>query len=182
MLINLLNGEIKLEIYNSSLFAKKDELNSISKIDKVPLIVKERELKEINDGLKKINDRLKELDTQIENLNGTNAFKKARLVGATLVSAATNQKLQVAEFDKIIIDEASMALFPYILSASQCLSNTDVKVIKVKHNEKLTEAQNKGVDLIANNKLSSYRDWETDRKSTRLNSSHRSLSRMPSSA
>ena len=28
----------------------------------------------------------------------------------------------------------------------------------------------------------SYRDWETDRKSTRLNSSHRSLSRMPSSA
>ena len=27
-----------------------------------------------------------------------------------------------------------------------------------------------------------YRDWETDRKSTRLNSSHRSLSRMPSSA
>ena len=46
-----------------------------------------------------------------------------------------------------------MALFPYILSASQCLSNTDVKVIKVKHNEKLTEAQNKGVDLIANNKL-----------------------------
>ena len=29
---------------------------------------------------------------------------------------------------------------------------------------------------------SSYRDWETDRKSTRLNSSPRSLSRMPSSA
>ena len=27
-----------------------------------------------------------------------------------------------------------------------------------------------------------YRDWETDRKSTRLNSSHRSLTRMPSSA
>ena len=30
--------------------------------------------------------------------------------------------------------------------------------------------------------MSAYRDWETDRKSTRLNSSHRSLSRMPSSA
>ena len=30
--------------------------------------------------------------------------------------------------------------------------------------------------------LAIYRDWETDRKSTRLNSSHRSLSRMPSSA
>ena len=32
------------------------------------------------------------------------------------------------------------------------------------------------------NTASGYRDWETDRKSTRLNSSHRSLSRMPSSA
>ena len=30
--------------------------------------------------------------------------------------------------------------------------------------------------------IEEYRDWETDRKSTRLNSSHRSLSRMPSSA
>ena len=29
---------------------------------------------------------------------------------------------------------------------------------------------------------SSYRDWETDRKSTRLNSSHITRSRMPSSA
>ena len=31
-------------------------------------------------------------------------------------------------------------------------------------------------------KLRPYRDWETDRKSTRLNSSHLKLSRMPSSA
>ena len=30
--------------------------------------------------------------------------------------------------------------------------------------------------------LASYRDWETDRKSTRLNSSHSAKSRMPSSA
>ena len=30
--------------------------------------------------------------------------------------------------------------------------------------------------------LAFYRDWETDRKSTRLNSSHLKLSRMPSSA
>ena len=32
------------------------------------------------------------------------------------------------------------------------------------------------------NPNSSYRDWETDRKSTRLNSSHEIPSRMPSSA
>ena len=35
---------------------------------------------------------------------------------------------------------------------------------------------------ISSNRYPAYRDWETDRKSTRLNSSHRSLSRMPSSA
>ena len=32
------------------------------------------------------------------------------------------------------------------------------------------------------NKYGPYRDWETDRKSTRLNSSHSAKSRMPSSA
>ena len=43
-----------------------------------------------------------------------------------------------------------------------------------------------GSDLLTiptgESELELYRDWETDRKSTRLNSSHRSLSRMPSSA
>ena len=32
------------------------------------------------------------------------------------------------------------------------------------------------------NGIKAYRDWETDRKSTRLNSSHSAKSRMPSSA
>ena len=36
--------------------------------------------------------------------------------------------------------------------------------------------------LESQSRVTAYRDWETDRKSTRLNSSHRSLSRMPSSA
>ena len=37
-------------------------------------------------------------------------------------------------------------------------------------------------DRILATKGDSYRDWETDRKSTRLNSSHSAKSRMPSSA
>ena len=45
--------------------------------------------------------------------------------------------------------------------------------------EGLTE---KDKNTIKNLVEEPYRDWETDRKSTRLNSSHRSLSRMPSSA
>ena len=47
--------------------------------------------------------------------------------------------------------------------------------------------QRRGVEAFGDRpdeweKEKQYRDWETDRKSTRLNSSHRSLSRMPSSA
>ena len=38
------------------------------------------------------------------------------------------------------------------------------------------------VRLILHTKDLVYRDWETDRKSTRLNSSHITRSRMPSSA
>ena len=36
--------------------------------------------------------------------------------------------------------------------------------------------------VTANGEAGGYRDWETDRKSTRLNSSHEIPSRMPSSA
>ena len=36
--------------------------------------------------------------------------------------------------------------------------------------------------FIQTTNSSAYRDWETDRKSTRLNSSHSAKSRMPSSA
>ena len=52
---------------------------------------------------------------------------------------------------------------------------TDVVKIKA-----LIKAASKGIKEVITK--SGYRDWETDRKSTRLNSSHRSLSRMPSSA
>ena len=39
-----------------------------------------------------------------------------------------------------------------------------------------------GIKKIEVAEWGEYRDWETDRKSTRLNSSHLKLSRMPSSA
>ena len=41
-----------------------------------------------------------------------------------------------------------------------------------------------GAYIVNNQEITKwgYRDWETDRKSTRLNSSHLKLSRMPSSA
>ena len=41
---------------------------------------------------------------------------------------------------------------------------------------------NKTSTTTENYNINAYRDWETDRKSTRLNSSHSGESRMPSSA
>ena len=38
------------------------------------------------------------------------------------------------------------------------------------------------LDKTQEERVTLYRDWETDRKSTRLNSSHITRSRMPSSA
>ena len=47
----------------------------------------------------------------------------------------------------------------------------------------VTSEVNEGiVDPLSVHIRCKYRDWETDRKSTRLNSSHLKLSRMPSSA
>ena len=47
-------------------------------------------------------------------------------------------------------------------------------------------AREKGIKVIEQSEIpgdeTGYRDWETDRKSTRLNSSHSAKSRMPSSA
>ena len=51
----------------------------------------------------------------------------------------------------------------------------EIKASKlIENNEPITD----GAPIIYTN----YRDWETDRKSTRLNSSHITRSRMPSSA
>ena len=50
-------------------------------------------------------------------------------------------------------------------------------ILKVKMNN-----PDLSIGKIIGNAIEAYRDWETDRKSTRLNSSHSAKSRMPSSA
>ena len=51
--------------------------------------------------------------------------------------------------------------------------------LKIKQDKMDIEDLEKEIMCITN---AEYRDWETDRKSTRLNSSHSAKSRMPSSA
>ena len=72
--------------------------------------------------------------------------------------------------DRQIIERLSYPRFKGVITFNSPLS--DIEEIEL-----LDETRDPSV--IAKAK---YRDWETDRKSTRLNSSHRSLSRMPSSA
>ena len=58
----------------------------------------------------------------------------------------------------------------------------DPRVPYTSHNSSLCiEVETSKPDELLNFMIS-YRDWETDRKSTRLNSSHSGESRMPSSA
>ena len=62
---------------------------------------------------------------------------------------------------------------------------SDGKFVYVRKKTKEVEETIKSYLPIKNIRVGSYdfyRDWETDRKSTRLNSSHLKLSRMPSSA
>ena len=56
------------------------------------------------------------------------------------------------------------------------------EVRKIKKIEYISEAWPGGRTEFTGSGRGVYRDWETDRKSTRLNSSHSAKSRMPSSA
>ena len=56
------------------------------------------------------------------------------------------------------------------------------KVVKVGNVSVVKITGDPSIDQYNASIYGSYRDWETDRKSTRLNSSHSAKSRMPSSA
>ena len=67
----------------------------------------------------------------------------------------------------------------------------DIEKIESKIDKRLLNDEQKIISAIFNECVAfakraknghPYRDWETDRKSTRLNSSHSAKSRMPSSA
>ena len=60
------------------------------------------------------------------------------------------------------------------------LSKSQYGVIRGLHYQLAPHSQSKLVSVVQG--VGWYRDWETDRKSTRLNSSHITRSRMPSSA
>lgn len=105
---------------------------------------------------KEIETILTNLKEQKEDIVAMNFFKNAKLVGATLVGAALNKKIQEVGFDKIIVDESSMALMPTLLLA--CLAvkkqdNYNVNLVE-KNFDGLYEAQNKAVNMILKSQFS----------------------------
>ena len=87
-----------------------------------------------------------------------------------------------ADFDNLV--ETSNNIAKVVLGngqlSVQCLTRSSVESAKMD----LANALRSAFELMGCEVefSGSYRDWETDRKSTRLNSSHLKLSRMPSSA
>ena len=66
-----------------------------------------------------------------------------------------------------------------------CLNGdrSDVAEVKQQLDHAVDAMNRRSVEVaLGASAIRAYRDWETDRKSTRLNSSHSAKSRMPSSA
>ena len=78
----------------------------------------------------------------------------------------------IAEYSEIVNKQDILIIYMKGLSANSSFNLTFVWNVSFHTRNQLFEKI----------QTPTYRDWETDRKSTRLNSSHRSLSRMPSSA
>ena len=108
-------------------------------------------------------------------LSGTNNFVRNAWLSAAAMA--------------VMIITLTIVLFSVIANATcnytvqQIRDKIDISVYL---KDDVTEAQRNtltdNLKNITNVKSVGYRDWETDRKSTRLNSSHSGESRMPSSA
>jgi len=111
------------------------------------------EISEINNTIKKIKDRLEILDEKQQQLKSNDIISSAKIVGATLVSAALNKKIQNGEFDIVIVDEASMCLVPTIVSVSQTIKVATPSEVTYKDDEKLYAAQNDAVRMSMKSQL-----------------------------
>ena len=139
-------------------------------------------LTELTKAEKEATNALKSLREMQEGL--TKAQINEAFSIATYYSEKANTEYWIKENEKIQndylkdtyedrVDAAYYNNAVAIALAAKYKSDKDVNEEQIKH----LEASIKELEALAG-----YRDWETDRKSTRLNSSHITRSRMPSSA
>ena len=91
--------------------------------------------------------------------------------------------------DEEIAKKINSAIFPGLqggplvrVIAAKAVAFKEILDPKWKDYAKQVKANAKVLGEVLVSRGYAYRDWETDRKSTRLNSSHITRSRMPSSA
>ena len=113
-----------------------------------------------NQELQTIDSQLQEVNTQIELISEEKAkvasndlFSDANIVCSTLIHACLNRKIQAAEFDLILIDEASMATIPQLVVLSQALNNEKCKSIDYEFDAELNDAQNSAVSNALQSKF-----------------------------
>ena len=103
---------------------------------------------------------------------------------STFIQNGDFQNHEIISSDNLIEDYAKTVNKTYEEVFSEYIKIASRKILKI-YDEALKSNKNIIIDrtnLTEKSRNISYRDWETDRKSTRLNSSHSAKSRMPSSA
>ncbi len=114
-------------------------------------------VREATKAISEINERTTMLRKRLNDLKSLNLYKSAKIIGATLINASLNKKIQNGEFDLIIVDEASMALVPYLAVVAQSLKMSKVakekKEIKYESAPDLYDAQNEAVKMSLNTRL-----------------------------
>ena len=95
-----------------------------------------------------------------------------------------NYRAQIKAHFGVDVGENMSGMSTYIGGDSSSLDISEVVNTNLQSGDTRSEAviAGKGVGSSQGSENFEYRDWETDRKSTRLNSSHITRSRMPSSA
>ncbi len=145
--LNTLNDEIS-EIENKIAEVQNKELTE--KIGEF-----RNKLQELRDTKKKITERIKILNEEKEDLINLDFYSSAKLVGTTLVGAALNKKIQKGNFDKIIVDEASMASLPSLYLACSSIKEWDNnrKDITVSDFGHFYDAQQDAIKLSVNSQF-----------------------------
>jgi len=111
-----------------------------------------QERSENEEEINQIESELQKYKKQIDSLSNSGVFKDARLVGATLVGAAINKRMQEVEFDMIIVDEASMASLPLITAACRNISERKLD-IRFKPCKEFNAAQNAALNMAMGKKI-----------------------------
>lgn len=137
----------------TSLDSKLQKQNSKKLSDSMKIKDISLKMGKINEVKTKLENELKRLKKEVSVVKSNNLFNGAKLVGATLMGTALNQKIQHAEFDMVIVDEASMGSIATLVVASQALKVQKYKKTRYRKSKFFTDSQNEAIRLALDNQL-----------------------------